>query len=235
MTIWQRLLRRLSSLGGNALLTLFGGARPPEAREGFTIAVVALGAKMAKADGRVTREEVTAFREIFRIEDADLPAVGRFFDLARRDVAGFDLYAARIARMFEPGDPVLEALVDALFTVARADGALHEAELVLLREVARIFGLGEGAFDAIAARHVGGGQAPPHEVLGVAPDAPFAAVRGAWKALARRYHPDGLRARGIPDEAARLAEARMAEINAAYDLLRRRADAARHTQRELTS
>lgn len=221
MSIWTRLLDSLASLAPRSLIEFFTGTRPPEATQGFAIAVVALGAKMAKADGRVTRDEVVAFREIFRITDEDLPAVGRFFDLARRDVAGFELYAARIARMFDRGGDVLETLLDALFYVARADHELHEAEIEFLRIVATTFGFGETQFEAMRRRHCLDQDESPWTVLGIAEASSAEEIREAWKALARRYHPDRLRARGVPDEAARLAERRMAEINAAYDALRR--------------
>lgn len=219
MSIWTRLLEQLSA-NARSLMDFFTGTRPAEATEGFAIAVVALGAKMAKADGRVTRDEVIAFREIFRITDEDLPAVGRFFDLARRDVAGFDLYAARIAKMFDSGGDVLETLLDALFHIARADGELHEDEITFLQIVSDTFGFTEPQFDAIRRRHSLDRDESPHAVLGVRPTASPEEIKQAWKELARRYHPDRLRARGVPDEAARLAERRMAEINAAYDSLR---------------
>lgn len=219
MSIWSRLRERIAALGGS-LLEFFTAPRPPEATEGFAIAVVALGAKMAKADGRVTRDEVIAFREIFLINDEDLPAVGRFFDLARQDAAGFDLYAARIARMFQPGGAVLGTLLDALFYIAKADGALKDAEIGFLGVVAETFGFGEAEFEAVMRRHTGDAGSP-YVVLGIAPDSTPDEVRETWKRLARRYHPDRLRARGVPDEAARLSERRMAQINAAYDAIRK--------------
>ncbi len=220
MSIWTRLLESLAALSPRSLLEFFTGTRPPEATEGFAIAVVALGAKMAKADGRVTRDEVIAFREIFRITDSDLPAVGRFFDLARQDVAGFDLYAAQVARMFGTDRDVLETLLDALFHVAKADGHLHEAEIEFLRIVATTFGFDDRMFDSLYRRHSLNPDESPYAILGVSESASHDAIKEAWKDLARRYHPDRLRARGVPDEAARLAERRMAEINAAYDVLR---------------
>lgn len=221
MSIWTRLLDSLAAISPQALIDFFTGARPPEATEGFAIAVVALGAKMAKADGRVTRDEVVAFREIFRITDEDLPAVGRFFDLARRDVAGFELYAAKIARMFGADNDVLETLLDALFYIARADHELHEAEIEFLHIVSNTFGFDDLFFDAMCKRHATDRDESPYAILGVRETASPEEIKQAWKALARRYHPDKLRARGVPDEAARLAERRMAEINSAYDALRR--------------
>ena len=223
MSIWTRLLESLAALSPRSLIEFFTGTSPPEATEGFAMAVVALGAKMAKADGRVTRDEVIAFREIFQIDEADLYAVGRFFDLARRDVAGFELYAAQIARMFDTADDMLETLLDALFYIARADDHLHEAELEFLHIVAGTFGFDDSAYEAMCRRHSLDEDRSPYVILGVSETASAEDIKQAWKALARRYHPDQLRARGVPDEAARLAERRMAEINAAYDAVRQRA------------
>lgn len=221
MSIWARLLESLAAVSPRYLIDYLSNLRPPEATQGFTIAVVALGAKMAKADGRVTRDEVIAFREIFRIDDHDLPAVGRFFDLARRDVAGFELYAAKVSRMFAQAGDVLETLLDALFHIARADGQLHRAELEFLQIVSSTFGFDDRHFEAMCKRHATDRDESPYTILGVQEFASPLEIKEAWKALARRYHPDKLRARGVPDEAARLAERRMAEINAAYDALRK--------------
>ena len=221
MSIWTRLLERLAALSPRSLIEFFTGLKPPETTEGFAIAVVALGAKMAKADGRVTKDEVIAFREIFRITDEDLPAVGRFFDLARQDIAGFELYAAKVAKMFRNDRDVLETLLDALFHIARADGVLHDTEISFLQIISETFGFNDVFFDRITNRHTLHENMSPYAILGVSESASADAIKQAWKDLARRYHPDRLRARGVPDEAARLAERRMAEINCAYDSLKR--------------
>ena len=214
------MLESLAAVSPQCLIDFFTNPRPPEATQGFTIAVVALGAKMAKADGRVTRDEVIAFREIFHIDDEDLPAVGRFFDLARKDVAGFEIYAKQVSRMFERDGDVLETLLDALFQIARADGELHDAEIEFLHIVSSTFGFDDIRFDAVCRRHAIDRDDSPYAILGIRETASPGEIKAAWKDLARRYHPDKLRARGVPDEAARLAERRMAEINAAYDDLR---------------
>ena len=97
MSIWTRITEALSALtSGEALSAVFDRLRtPPEKSVAFTIAVIALGAKMAKADGQVTRDEVTAFREVFNIGDADAQGAARVFNLARQDVAGFDAIRPR--------------------------------------------------------------------------------------------------------------------------------------------
>src|SRR6056297_583644 len=102
MSLWSRIADAVSALAqGEGLATVFDRLRtPPERRVGFAIAVIALGAKMAKADGLVTRDEVAAFREVFTIPQGEEKNAARVFNLARTDVAGFDVYAGRIAVMF---------------------------------------------------------------------------------------------------------------------------------------
>lgn len=223
MSIWSRIVAALSALAaGEGLAAAFDRLRaPPERSVAFTIAIIALGAKMAKADGQVTRDEVAAFRRIFTIPRGEEANAARVFDLARQDVAGFEAWAGRIARMFRGQPAVLEDILDGLFRVAVVDGAYHPAEDAFLTEVARIFALPEVTFRRLRARHVPGSRLDPHDVLGVAPDAPADKVRAAWRAAVRAAHPDHAIARGLPPEAVRLAEGRMVEINAAWDALRR--------------
>jgi len=50
----------------------------------FTIGVIALGAKMAKADGVVTHDEIIAFKEVFKVPEGEMQNVSRVFNLAKR-------------------------------------------------------------------------------------------------------------------------------------------------------
>ena len=121
----------------------------------FTIGVIALGAKMAKADGVVTRDEISAFRDVFRVPQEEMKNVGRVWDMARQTSDGFEAYAHQIARLFNPGSPVLEELIGSLFHIARADGVIHENEVAYLRRVAEIFGFNDVDFDRLRAIYVG--------------------------------------------------------------------------------
>ena len=219
MSIWTRIADAVAALAkGEGLSAVFDRLKtPPEKSIGFTIAVIALGAKMAKADGQVTRAEVMAFREVFTIPPKDEASAARVFNLARQDVAGYDLYARKIAAMFGPGDPVLVDLMEGLFHIAVADGDYHPHEDAFLREVARIFGIGDQCFRALVARFVPDAPPDPYDVLGVAPEAPLAVVRAAWRKAVRDNHPDRLVGRGLPKEAIKLAESRMAAINRAWE------------------
>lgn len=219
MSIWKRIAAALAALAaGEGLAEVFDHLRTrPERSVAFTIAIIALGAKMAKADGRVTRDEVTAFREVFHIPPAEEANAAKVFNLARKDTAGFEDYARRIARMFRKGDAVLSDIVEGLFHVAVADGGYHPAEEAFLEQVAHIFELPPREFATIRARYVPGAHPSPWDVLGVEPGTPLAEVRTVWRNLVRETHPDRMIARGLPKEAVRLAEKRLVAINRAWE------------------
>lgn len=214
---------------GESLSEVFGRLRtPPERTVAFTIAVIALSAKMAKADGLVTRDEVTAFRRVFQIPPEDEPAAARVFNMAREDVAGFEQYASRIARMFRVDgkpcgqDSVLCDLMEGLFHIASADGEYHPAEDAFLTRVAEIFGMDELAFQRLRARYAPDHAPDPYSVLGVPPDAPLADVRASYRAQVRQTHPDQMIARGVPEEAIKMAEQRLQAINRAWEEIQHR-------------
>lgn len=219
MSIWTRITEAIGALvaRGESLLAFFERRRPPERSVAFTIAILCLGAKMAKADGLVRPTEVTAFRQVFQIAPEDEPAAARVFNLARQDVAGFDAYARRIAAMFRAEPQVLEDILEGLFHIALADGRYHEGEEEFLRTVAEIFRVPDAAFDAIEARHLSGRARDPWQVLGVPRDADLATVRRRWRALVQAHHPDKMIARGLPLESVNLANDRLAQINAAWE------------------
>ncbi len=221
MSIWTRITEALSALtSGEGLAAVFDRLRsPPERSVAFTIAVIALGAKMAKADGLVTRDEVTAFREVFQIAEGDTEGAARVFNLARQDVAGFDDYARRIAAMFSDQPDMLQDLMEGLFHIAMADGTYHPNEDAFLEDVANIFGMSDSDFASLKARFVPNTSPLPHTVLGIPPDASLEQARTAWRKLVRDNHPDALIARGLPPEAIRLAEKRMIDINRAWETL----------------
>lgn len=204
----------LGALAGHALDRLLLAPAPKPAA--FSVALIALSAKMAKADGVVVPAEVEAFREVFDIPPEDIDAVARLYNLAKQDTAGFESYARQVAELFADDEDTREDLLDALFHVAKADHALHEKELAFLAEVARILGFSGAAYARIEARHV---RRPddPYAVLDLDPDATDAEVKARWRALVASHHPDRIAARGLPPAALRLATDRVAALNAAYD------------------
>jgi DnaJ like chaperone protein len=219
MSIWTRISDALAALAnGEGLSTVFEKLRnPPERSVAFTIAVIALSAKMAKADGLVTRDEVTAFREVFQIAREDEAGAARVFNLARTDVAGFEEYAQRIRDMFDEESAPLCDLMDGLFHIAMADGVYHPNEDAFLERVAEIFGISEAEFRSLRSRFVPDAVPDPYTVLGVSPDTPMPEIRKVWRQMVRDSHPDSMIARGVPEEAIKLAEKRMVDINRAWE------------------
>ncbi|MCB1390987.1 MAG: molecular chaperone DjiA [Rhodobacteraceae bacterium] len=224
MSLWSRITDAIEALrAGEPLNAVFDRLRVrPERTVAFTIGVIALGAKLAKADGTVTRDEVAMFRAVFTIPKEDEKSAARVFNLARQDVAGFDAYARKIAALFPPRDPVLRDLLEGLFHVALADGDYHPAEDAFLREVAGIFGLGDACYRAMHARFVPGAPPDPYDLLELPPDASLDQARAAFRRMVRESHPDALRARGVPDEAVRLAEDRLKALNSAWEEVQQR-------------
>ena len=214
----------LGAVAGHAVESKFTPSRPdPQAtkRIAFTVAVIALSAKMAKADGVVTHNEITAFRARVHIPPAEVKQVGRFWDLARKTPNGFEDYAIQVARLFAPRAPVLEQLLDLLFHIAQSDGDITTPELSYLTRVADIFGFDQASFDRLLALHQSNSPSP-FEVLGVQHDIDDQALRNHWKSLVRTHHPDKLTADGMPKEFIAASNDRLAKINAAYDAIARK-------------
>lgn len=225
-SLWEKLLGAIGDAAGSALgrvveaiRTVFEGDPETRRQVSFSVAIIALSAKMAKADGNVNEKEVTAFRQIFDFPPEEAQNVARLYNLARQDVAGYEAYASKLANLCGTGAhncPMLENVVDGLFHIAKADGLLHEKELSFLARIAEIFRIDENHFRRIMARHVELEGRDPYLVLGVSPDDDFATIRKRYRSLVIEHHPDKLHARGVPAALHAAATERMAALNAAY-------------------
>jgi DnaJ like chaperone protein len=231
MSIWTRIGEIVSRVSGTALSTalemvrtLFAGDPELRRRVAFSVAMIALSAKMAKADGIVTQNEIRAFRQIFLVPESEARNVARLYDIAKQDIAGYEFYAERLAGMCGSGHPncaMLEDILDGLFHIAKADGMVHEREVAFLRRVSEIFEISPGHFESILARHADVGQADPYKVLGVGRDASFEEIRKHYRLLVRENHPDRAIARGLPEEFIAIASNRVAALNTAYEAIER--------------
>jgi len=187
----------------------------------FSMGVIALGAKMAKADGVVTKDEVSAFKDVFKVPDSEVKNVARLFNLAKKDVAGYDSYARQLAKLFHDDRETLKAVLDGLFHIAKADEVLHPREEEYLASVAQIFGFSDTEFAYIRARHVQAKDRSPYDVLEVDPSISDEELKQHYRKLVRENHPDRLMARGVPEEFIEIANKKIAAINQAYDEIAR--------------
>ncbi|MBL6456123.1 TerB family tellurite resistance protein [Belnapia sp. T6] len=237
-------LGHASDQGVNPLGSLFGRSAVRQAADAaallgsreqlFAITVVVLAAKLAKCDGPVKRAEIDAFKRLFRIPPENLREVAALFDQARDSADPAEPFAQRLGEAFPDNKGMLEDVLAALFQIALADGPLTKAELAFLQGVQRGFGLDarawERARDGQTSRATGGGSGggamaetgpDPYAILGVSRDASDEALRQAWRRLMRENHPDSLASRGVPAEFVKRATEKVAEINAAWDRVKR--------------
>ncbi len=230
MSIWGKLAGAAAGLAvGGPLGALLGGlaghlavdreadAEAPDKQLAFTLGVIALGAKMAKADGHVSKDEVHAFKEVFRVPESERQNVARVFDLAKQDTAGFESYAKQLARLFKDDAEMLHNILEALFHIAEADKRIHPAERDYLATVARHFGISEVEFRYILARHSVEERESPYHVLGIEPGVSDEDLQRHYRKLMVENHPDKLMARGLPQEMIDIANKKIAAINEAHD------------------
>ena len=233
MTIWGLIIGGLAGFAiGGPIGGLLGAAAghfaerqlkpapdPEQTKQvAFTVAVIALSAKMAKIDGHVSRSEIAAFRRKVHIPAGDVERVGYFWDLARQTPDGFEAYARQTVSLFGTKAPILEQLLELLFFIARADGEITEPETAYLSVVSEIFGYDAAEFQRFINLY-GNSGASPYEVLGLPADASDTDIREKWKTLIKTHHPDKLIADGMPDEFVAAATERLAVINDAYHKL----------------
>ena len=211
---------------GHAVDRMTGSAEPQDGEDGeearriaFTTGVVVLGAKIAKADGQVTRDEIVAFREVFGISADEVGDVAEIFNRAKRDSEGYEPYARQVASLLRHDKSQLEALLDCLFAISLADNKAHPAEIALIARIAGIFGFSRQEFARIRESHLGPEGGDPYHVLGVGRGDSDTDIRQAYRQLIRENHPDRLVAQGMPEEFIRVANEKMAAINAAYDIV----------------
>ena len=213
-------------------------AAPTERRRGagrynFTLAVVTIAAKLAKVDGPVTRTEINAFKEVFKVPPDEVITVGRMFDRARLSSRGYEPYATQLAGMLSMKKDTLDEIINCLFHVAAADGPLQKAEMDVLYRVAQIFGFSDSYFQRRMAEYTATSSSSSnssnsmqaitkaYNVLGVTLSTPDKDVKVRYRKLVREFHPDMLHASGKSTDAIAQATAKLAEINAAYDQIAR--------------
>ena len=230
MSIWRKLAAVRLSIGG-PIGTLLGGVSrrytnnrdqehvPAEDQVAFTVGVIALGAKMGKADGVVTTDEVNAFKEVFKVPQGEMKNVARIFNLSRQYVAGYEAYAEQLAAMFKGNRKLLEDVLEGLFHIAWADNTLDPREEQFLAQVAKRFGFTDTEFSYINARHIIAEKRNPYHVLGVMPSISNDELRSHYHTLIADNHPDKLIARGVPKEFIAIATRKAAAINEAFDVI----------------
>ena len=219
MSFWNKVLNTLRDLAKRGTLRPEALQKLKEVNQqvAFTIALISLCAKMAKADGRVTKVEVRAFKAVFKFRKEDEKMVAKVFNLAQKTIAGFEGYASSVAKLYEHDPRVRDDVMEALFQIAAADTHISSIEKKFLWRVHEIFKLSERSFHRRLHRFTINEERDPYVILGVNSNDSNETIRNRWKELIKQSHPDILMARGVPSKSVKLIQSRVADYNQSWD------------------
>ena len=237
MSIWGSLIGGMIgfSLGGpfGMLLGSLLGGKISRPRSGsnfsaaaygqkmFALSLIVLSAKLSKADGRVSREELIAVKDKLKIPESELDQVGKIFNKAKEESAGYEQYAQQIAQFYKGNINVLEEVINILFYIAESDGEVSQLESEMIENIAKIFGLNEKQFLGIKESRKSSDKLNPYIVLESTPDDNLETIRKKYIKLSKEHHPDLLITKGVPDEVINASKEKMRAINSAWNTIQK--------------
>ena len=192
---------------------------PPQ--QVFAIALIILTAKLAKADGQVSKEELVAIKNKLKVPDHEIDQVGKIFNKAKEDSLGYEPYAQQIAQIYRNNLNVLEEVINVLFYIAEADGNVSQSELNMIKHIAQIFGLNQSQFNSIKESRKGSDKLNPYIVLESKPEEDLQTIRKKYLKLSKEHHPDLLISKGVPQEVIEESKKKMRAINSAWDQIQK--------------
>ena len=188
---------------------------PP--KQVFAIALIILTAKLAKADGHVSKEELIAIKDKLKIPEHEIDQVGKIFNKATEDSLGYEPYAQQIAQIYKSNPAVLDEVINILFYIAEADSNVSDSEATMIKKIAKIFGLSDSQFEGIKESRKSSDKLNPYIVLGCDPNDDFTSIRKKYLLLSKEHHPDILMNKGVPQEVIEESKKKMRAINSAFD------------------
>ena len=238
MSIWGSLIGGMVglSLGGpfGMLLGSIIGGKISRARSGagnfgafaqpqqvFALSLIVLSAKLSKADGQVSKEELIAVRDKLKIPENEIEQVGKIFNKAKQESTGYEPYAQQIAQIYKNNFNVLEEVINILFYIAEADGNVSQSELDMMQNIARIFGLNQAQFNSIKESRKSSDKLNPYIVLESNPEEDLQTIRKKYLQLSKEHHPDILISKGVPQEVISESKKKMRAINSAWDQIQK--------------
>ena len=183
----------------------------------FAIALIILTAKLAKADGHVSKEELIAIKDKLKIPEHEIDQVGKIFNKATEDSLGYEPYAQQIAQIYKSNPAVLDEVINILFYIAEADSNVSDSEATMIKKIAKIFGLSDSQFEGIKESRKSSDKLNPYIVLGCDPNDDFTSIRKKYLLLSKEHHPDILMNKGVPQEVIEESKKKMRAINSAFD------------------
>ncbi len=197
----------------------FGAFAQPQ--QIFALSLIVLSAKLSKADGQVSKEELIAVRDKLKIPENEIEQVGKIFNKAKQESKGYEPYAQQIAQIYKNNPNVLEEVINILFYIAEADGNVSQSELDMMQNIARIFGLNQAQFNSIKESRKSSDKLNPYIVLESKPEENLQAIRKRYLQLSKEHHPDILISKGVPQEVIAESKKKMRAINSAWDQIQK--------------
>ena len=187
----------------------------------FALSLIVLSAKLSKADGQVSREELIAVKEKLKIPDSELDQVGKIFNKAKEESSGYEPYARQIAQIYSGNINVLEEVINILFYIAEADGNVSSSELKMIEDISSVFGLNNLQFNSIRESRKTSDKLNPYIVLESSPNDDLKSIRKNYIRLSKEHHPDLLISKGVPKEVIEESKKKMRSINSAWDQIQK--------------
>ena len=187
----------------------------------FALSVIILSAKIAKADGHVTSDEIFAFKEKFRIPENEMKEVAKIFNEAKKSIDGYKTIADQIGNLFPNNKILLEELLNNLFYIAESDGNTSSSEIEMLKSISVSFRLSENDYQRILHSRLSKENSDPYKVLGAERNDTDLKIRKKWIQLNKEHHPDNLISKGVPKEFIDQANNELSSINLAYDKIKK--------------
>jgi DnaJ like chaperone protein len=186
----------------------------------FFTALFACFAKIAKADGKVTREEVDKvdhfIKERFKFPPDQRAFAIQVFNHAKDDNNSFRDYASQLSSLLSNNQSALVMFYELLFELSMADGHLDPAEEEILSQAIPIFGLDPDLFN-LNKRKFGADISDAYAVLGVTKDMSYKEIKTAYQRKRKEFHPDTLLSKGLPEELLEKAKDKFIEIQFAFE------------------
>ncbi len=187
----------------------------------FALSLIVLSAKLSKADGQVSREELVAVKEKLRIPENELDEVGKIFNQAKEESTGYEPYAQQIAQFYKGNLNVLEEVINILFYIAESDGEVTSEETRVIEKIAYIFGLSEKQYNSIKESRKSSDKLNQYLVLESSPNDDLQTIRKRYIQLSKEHHPDLLLSKGVPEEVIEESKKTMRAINSAWDQIQK--------------
>ena len=210
----------------------FGSGKVERVQQAFYTATFSVMGHLAKADGKVTSDEIAVASHVMaqmQLDEEQRKVAINLFNEGKRADFPLDATLEQFRRECHRRHNLVHMFIEILISTAIADGRVDEAEHKLLLHISAVMGVSAGAFEQLL-RMVGAQQAyhqqghspvnrlqEAYDILGMEKSASDAEIKKAYRRLMSQHHPDKLVAKGLPEEMMKIATEKTQEIKAAYE------------------